>query len=490
MQRFLFPIQISSVHKHGHLLFKAAHGKSTYKDTCDTLIVGAGISGLSAAYALQDRKVILCDIHQAAGGNSSSQLIQGGLFSTGAHYDESYPDYFGATVLQVLQELHIIHRQNNRWEFKDKQYLIPAKKTQRCFVNNGFRTKVHTSSRALAHFESTLEKYYGHMPLPSRLVSKQYRDLNTISFYEFLKKNQISPTMFSGIHHQMRDDYGADAFEVSALAGVHYYTNRHFKDSELDIFSPPQGNAYFANKFVNALANDTIRTSSLVRSVAQTRSGYETTVLDLQANIQYQIASRDIIYAGFKPALSQIYPKAHRFFAKAEYAPWLVIQFVTEDLSEPAFWQNELLVDDVKTPFMGFVDSAAQAEIPDAPRVLTAFFNLEKIQRSTLIDIENTYHYFVADALFAFELIFQKPMQAHITKALLHVHGHGMPIPKPGHLFADGNSTDVARQGFCFAGTDNGRLPLFLDALDSGLCAANSIKKLKSTKLRPTTQSS
>ena len=46
--------------------------------------------------------------------------------------------------------------------------------------------------------------------------------------------------------------------------------------------------------------------------------------------------------------------------------------------------------------------------------------------------------------------------------------GHAMPIPQPNYLFDDKNDKRK-HQGLVYAGVDNSRLPLLLEAIDSGL---------------------
>ena len=52
----------------------------------------------------------------------------------------------------------------------------------------------------------------------------------------------------------MVDDYGSTADQVSALAGVHYYACRPYYTESVELFSPPQGNAYFVQKLLEVLS--------------------------------------------------------------------------------------------------------------------------------------------------------------------------------------------------------------------------------------------
>lgn len=53
--------------------------------------------------------------------------------------------------------------------------------------------------------------------------------------------------------------------------------------------------------------------------------------------------------------------------------------------------------------------------------------------------------------------------------------GHAMPVPKPGYLKQDWN-IDRPLENFTYAGCDTGKLPLFFEAVTSGLEAVESLR--------------
>ena len=65
----------------------------------------------------------------------------------------------------------------------------------------------------------------------------------------------------------------------------------------------------------------------------------------------------------------------------------------------------------------------------------------------------------------------QKGLKNFIEEVHIKQMGHAMPLPKKNHLFNDRN-IQSRKDHFYFAGVDNGCLPLFLEALDSGLIAS------------------
>ena len=62
------------------------------ENTFDTLIIGAGLAGLSAAYHLQDFQTLLLEQQPCAGGRISTQSFDGHVYDVGAvlGYDPAY----------------------------------------------------------------------------------------------------------------------------------------------------------------------------------------------------------------------------------------------------------------------------------------------------------------------------------------------------------------------------------------------------------------
>ena len=103
-----YPIEVNSDAATGHLLRKSSAFEKIRTNSMEALIVGGGIAGMSAAYAMKDKDFLLCELSDNLGGSSSNAQFEGISFSQGAHYDLAYPDYYGEEVLQLFEELNII----------------------------------------------------------------------------------------------------------------------------------------------------------------------------------------------------------------------------------------------------------------------------------------------------------------------------------------------------------------------------------------------
>ncbi len=473
-----YDISIKSDMQAGHLILDSAAFQTGNTFSTDYLVVGGGISGLAAACQLRDRDFILCELSAQLGGTSGSESHGGEVFSQGAHYELAYPNYYGVETLNFLDELGIIRYDNlvDAWNFVDRQYLIDADRESQTLTSNGFREELLEPGQLKDNFLKLTLPYLGEMKLPTRIIREDLRSLDEISFYHFLQRNlRLTPSFKQGIDYQMRDDYGADAEAVSALAGIHYYACRPYYTQSVELFSPPEGNFYFVNKMAATLPRERIKTNHLARRVQRDGNGFEVLVMDIENTRIDRYLAKNVIYAGGKHALKYVFPSDAHLFQGNVYAPWLVVNIVLKDnLRAEAFWQNELLGQN--PTFMGFVDSASQPRASEA-RVFTAYYCFSPDQRPYLANIKRNAQAIVHKTLETINLYFDCEVSALVEKVYVKALGHAMPVPKPHYLFSDKNAYR-REPNLVYAGVDNSRLPLLFEALDSGIQAVKELDSL------------
>ena len=467
-----YDISIKSDIQLGHLIFASASFSDGNVFSTDYLVVGGGIAGLSAACQIRDRDFVLCELSEDLGGSSSSQSYAGEIFSQGAHYDLAYPNYYGQETLQFLEELGVIFYDSGvgLWDFVDSQYLIEAQNESKTLTEDGLKEQVLAPSNLKEDFLKLLSPYLSEMKMPTRLISEKLRFLNKTSFTEFLQRSLVlTPVFKKGIDYQMKDDYGANADKISALAGIHYYMCRPYYTKDVSLFSPPEGNYYFINKMANTLPKGNIRMSHLVRNISKTNKHFDVEVINIKHGTVDIYQTQKIIYAGQKHSLKYIFPPDGLLFNNNEYAPWLIINFVLHDKGKSdSFWQNEFLTEDLH--FMGFIDSASQARRKGNYRIFTAYYCFDSTQRILLASITDTAQAIVAKTIEKICLYFNQDITSQVKKVFIKVMGHAMPIPKTNYLFNDKNLSR-SEPNMVYAGVDNSRLPLLFEALDSGIQA-------------------
>ncbi len=465
-----YDIEIQSDVSTGHLLMKSKTFDIGETVSIETLIVGGGIAGMSAAYNLKNKEFVLCELSDQLGGSASALVYEGNKYSQGACYDFAYPGSCGEEVLTMLQELDIIDYQpwKDNWSFKDQQHIILNRRKNRVYANGVFRNEVLSDSKLKDSFLKHTSSFKGQMHLPTRLIHGDFHGLNKVSFLDYLKQRfKLTAQFVAEVDYHMRDDYGAGCSSVSALAGIHYYACRPYDTEIVELFSPPEGNNYFINKIANTLPQDRLLTGHLVKRITEDKEGFLIEVIDIRNNLIHIYKTKKVIYAGQKHALKYIYPQGYTHFKDQIYAPWMVLNIVTNNsLPIPAYWQNEIL--DIDPTFLGFVDTAAQHGASDNFRILTAFYCLPPSSRNDLITVNANKNQIARATIDHISNYFGMNIEEAVQKVFIKVMGHAMPIPQPGYLFNDKNEYSK-NKNIVYAGVDNGRLPLLYEALDSGI---------------------
>ena len=472
-----YEVEVQSDVDIGHLLMQSKSFETGKTVSIETLIVGGGIAGMSAAYHLKNREFVLCELSDQLGGSSSAFTYEGSRFSQGALYDFSYPEGYGREVLGMLEALKIIDYQpwKNNWNFTDQEHIILNRRKNRVYASGAYRNEVISDGALKDSFFKHIASFQGKMPLPARLINSNLHTLNQVSFLDYLtEKFNLTDRFIAEVDYHMRDDYGAGCSAVSALAGIHYYACRPYNMEVVELFSPKEGNFYFIRKMADTLPKAQLLTRHLVKKITGNQDGFTVEVLDIHNRLIHTFKTKKIIYAGQKHALKYVYPQGYAHFKNNIYAPWMVLNIVTKGaLPTPAYWQNEILGADAT--FLGFVDSAAQdRELKDGNRVFTAFYCLPPGARNDLVMVNSRRDQIAATTIDYISDYFGMDIGDAVQKVFIKVRGHAMPIPGPGYLFNDRNFYSK-NKNLVYAGVDNGRLPLLFEALDSGIQASKLV---------------
>ena len=482
-----FPIEVIDNPKIAHLVKKSDHLNQSYPIktlNTKTVIIGSGVAGLTAADNLSNRDFIICDSLNRIGGSAASYALDSYHFPTGAHYIPEYPTSFDETVLAFLQKKKIIDEssRNGKYEFTDKEYYVDSDKMQLAQYKGQF----YTDSEMPFHQDDAqslyqlFSPYFGEMQLPSRHIKKEHRTLNQISLKDFIENHSIklNSQSIDLINYRMRDDYGDTYDQVNALAGLTHYAGRPIIENVSYLtLSPPQGNGFFASKIASNITADQFKLNHTALHISEKDKKYETLLIDENQQL-IQINSENIIYAANKHTLKYVYPKYGELFKDSVYSPWLVIGFLVSTKKHDLYWQNEIV--DADDHLMGFAIEQAKNNqgVDHDLMTFSVYYNFPPEKRAELLKVIEQPQFIVNKTIEHIEQHTQMKIRDNIKKCFIKAHGHGMAICKPNFLFNDRNEI-IKNTHFAFAGCDNGRLPLFFEAVDSGLVAADIINQNK-----------
>lgn len=471
-----FPIHVHSDVDTGHLVYQSHQYERIPGESVEVVIVGGGMAGLAAACRLKDRDFLLFELSSALGGTSCAYRSEELTFAQGAHYDMGYPHSYGSEVLDLFESLNIITYQpwKKEWGFTDQEHLVMHRRKNQCYDHGEIRKEVIKAGRLRDWFFDLLKPYQGQMHLPTRLIDAKFRPLDRISFADFLGKSlDLNDQFLAWVSYHTKDDYGADAHAVSALAGIHYFTCRPYNSEIVELFSPPEGNHYFIKKMADRVGADRLKANHLVKHISETSDGFRIEVIDTVNQQVRRVTAKKVIYAGQKHALKYIFPQHASLFGNNRYAPWMVVNLVLERSSEDwGYWQNEMLTKD--ETFLGFIDSTTQYKASPRHRVLTAYYCLPPSSRNDLVNVEATKNQIVESTAHHISNYLGEDIRPALRQADIKVMGHAMPIPGIGYLFDDKNQY-LKNRNMVYAGVDNSRLPLLFEAVDSGITAAGMI---------------
>lgn len=491
-----------------------------------TLVIGAGVAGLSAARHLIDAgldDVIVLDLEAQPGGNARGHDIGGMPCPLGAHY-LPLPGPDATEVARWLEAIGLIRHEHGRW-VGDERYLCHSPQ-ERLFVPDGglsasaprgfwasgqwqdgvvpqvgLQASDEAEYRRFSERIARMQAELGFaMPTWRRAWSAGLEALDRMSFAQWLNQEGFSsvPLLWL-LDYACRDDFGAGLARVSAWAGIHYFASRHgFEwpaqaESHDPVFTWPQGNGWLTQKLAQGLG-DRWRPGQLAVSVEEGRHAVTVQVWDGHLRQMRQWSAKQVILAVPLFVARRLLRRGHAaldaLVPHMQYAPWLVSNVLLKeglrDRSGVAMaWDNVAFTHagtaPVSTPSLGYVDARHQS--------------LSQVTGSMLWT-----HYWALGGQSAAQgqalrsLLLRRPWadwarwvlmdlaQVHpdlpglVERVDLMRYGHAMSIPVPGVRSHPGLAALQSHQGrLLFAHADLSAYSVFEEAFTHGARAATQV---------------
>ena len=376
---------LGTSHALGHRLRDAAFPAPSETRKTGVLIIGGGISGLSAAWKLAKSAVddfLVLEMEAEPGGNSRSGKSPLVAYPWGAHY-LPLPTAESTLVRELLAELDVLQgdpaAQKPRY---DERYLCAT--PQERVYRNGLWEEGLLPHRVLdvgeraqqERFHERMEELKGAkgrdgrrlFAIPMELSSRdpEWRQLDKIPFSQWLTDNGFSaPSLHWLANYATRDDYGMAHTQTSAWAGLHYFACRNGAATNAAsdaVLTAPDGNAWLMRGLA-ASAAGRIVTEALVWRIEEGKQSVTVDALLGQKSVRF--VARQIIWAAPVFVLPRVWPAMPgelRAAAMAgDYAPWLTANLHLTDFPEerrgaPAAWDNVFY----DSPGLGYVSATHQ----------------------------------------------------------------------------------------------------------------------------------
>ena len=490
-------------HKLGHQLRQKQALKPSKTLQKKLLIIGGGIAGLACAWKLQKlgfEDFVLLELENELGGNSRAGKMTGIEHPWGAHY-LPLPEVNNRQLLEFLEEAgvlvgfdalgkpiydeaHLCHSPQERLQIHGKWQngLVPE-----LGVPQNERNQIKAFSEAIQHYKNLIGsdgKPAFCIPSANSSNDPNITKLDQINMEAWLLENAWdSPHLHWYINYCCRDDFGMEAKDCSAWAGIHYFASRKGIASNAEnnaLLTWPEGNAWLARKLHANFKQSQVMCNTMVAKLQTDENGVSAiAVQNTNGSQTIEFNAKAAVFAGPQFVAARLLPDRKSIADNLSYAPWIVanIQVRTKghDLLEDLHWDNVCYGRDT----LGYVHAAHQMlnqQIPN-PTVLTWYAPLSKMEpnQGRKMALENGINYWRDFILKDME--FAHPGITQFIEAIdIWPWGHAMIRPVPGLISGDLLQNAQKPEGnIYFAHSDLSGISIFEEAFFRGITAAETV---------------
>lgn len=477
--------------------------------TVGVVIVGAGISGLSAAWRLQRagfHDFAVLELEPFAGGTSQSDSLGGIPCPWGAHYIPA-PLKDNRALTTLLDEMGILEGHDAQGEPVVAEQFLCRDPSERVF----FQGEWHEGLRPLGgetdrdqhdwkSFQSQIDRWVKWrdprgrrafaIPVANCSDNADVTALDRISMSDWLAQHGLtSPRLRWQVDYACRDDFGLTVDQTSAWAGLFYFASRvRAPGTEAQpLITWPEGNGKLV-AHLRAPLGDAVRlgwgVSEIVSQAGDERS-VDVTAVSQDGNSAIGFHATDAIFCAphfLAPYLIRGFEESRGTGAgEFEYGSWMVANLLLRDRPhEPGFplaWDNVLY----DSPSLGYVTATHQQGIDRGPTVFTYYYpfcdNNPRDGRTRLAGLNWTE---CAEIVLADLERAHPDIRSLVTRLDIMHWGHAMIRPRPGFVWSQARRNEL--QPFAairFANTDLSGVALFEEAFYHGVRAAEEVLKAR-----------
>jgi hypothetical protein len=483
----------------GHRLWLKNFPKPTKEIKIPYLIVGGGISGLSAARQFKKKGIedfLVLELENKLGGNSANGENQYSKFPLAAHY-LPLPNVRDKELLNFLEESKIIVDYKDNLPFFDETQLC-FDPNERLFIRNSWQTdlipRYGNSKKTDNQMDLFLQKmtdfrenkgkdgkYFFDIPKSFCSTDESLNSLDEITMKKWLLDNNFTAEeILEYVDYCCKDDFGLGIEFVSAWAGIHYFAARKHENKKYDdtVLTWPEGNGRLVKHLKSAVENKVL-TNHLVYDIQLNSDGVKVSTFNAKSNESITILAEKVILATPQYITKYLVSERKNTANNFNYAPWFTASITLSDIPDngsfPLSWDNVIY----KAKGLGYVYNQHQnlEQIIDK-KVITYYYSFSsndiKKDRKELLrkPIEHWKELVLSDLKIAHPDIDQ-----YISAIEIHRIGHGMISPVPNFLKSKSlkEASKSIENKIFFAHSDLAGISIFEEAFHQGINVVNKI---------------
>jgi len=487
--------------KTGHKLRDKTAFEVTKNITKKTVIIGGGISGLTAAYTLSKNGIndyTIIELEKETGGNSSYRKNAVSAYPLGAHY-LPIPNLNQPAMTDFLREADIITGFDDKKRPIYRDEYLCQEPEERLFIKNSWQEGLVPNYGVPDKDKQEIKTFFDRMqayrnatgkdgkeafciPVMDSSRDENYLLLDGISFKTYLENNSLhSEYLHWYVDYCLRDDFGTRYDETSAWMGIHYFASRKGISANAeanDVLTWPEGNGKLADELRKRVKGE-VATKIMALHVEHDGKKAKVTVFDSAKN-EYQLwECEHVILAVPQFVCHKILDKniTHPVSQKIEYAPWLIANITAKPFAGargvPLAWDNVIY----GSTGLGYVNACHQHLKIVHEKVVLTYYKplLEKspadMRKSIRGRKNDEWKKMVIDDL----RTAHTNIEEHVEDIEIFVTGHSMPQPKKGLMQRILTEEAAPTKGIYFCHSDLSGYSIFEEAFYHGHRAAQQL---------------
>jgi hypothetical protein len=485
----------------GHRLRNEKFPEPTRTIKKETVIVGGGIAGLTAGYALDKagrNDFLLLEVEPATGGNSSSGKNEVSRYPWGAHYVPLLNEE-STVARRLFEDFGIIKGYHKNGKPVYDEFFLCADPHERLHMRGRWQDGLIPVTGIGADVEAQYSSFFARMesyknlrgadgkkvfaiPLDASSQDAKWLALDDITMQQWMDQHGfVAEELRWYVNYCCRDDFGSTYQETSAWAGIHYFASRTGQAANAEagaVLTWPEGNGWLANKLAEPI-RDKLQSRSLVYRVHDHGNGVWVDYRDERSNETVRIEARAAILAVPRFVAARLVQSKRFEISSAgfSYAPWAVanvtLNEMPRDKGAPLSWDNVVY----GSKLLGYVVATHQiTQMNPTQTVLTYYWPLSHLPPDEARKEALARSYPEWQRYFVSELLLLHPeLEGHIQHLDVWLWGHAMVRPAKGFIWGNQRRHALQQHPPVFtAHSDMSGISIFEEACTRGFSAAEN----------------